>query len=443
MKKVVVTERALRELIVEALDSSSYIPDPKMVKVNDVVDPSAADTDPMNADYKPQDNVELDVAFKRMTQGMSDDDAPKIFDVLKGALDGKDKKSDPDKRNEKDKQNNMDAEGSTSKGTTGTTGTKPGTRSGTSQHESVVDDAIIREFVQAVVDSTPPKPRMTKVQQWLVEYIASTKVSADPADVAADEEEEEDLETKDQRELDAIFSNIAKEFGWSVAGAKQFADKAFARYRFVKKELAPNGPNLAKNPKRKRTQMDITILQAYTDYLQELQPNLAEHDFEFLKDHPEQALEMDGFREYLHSHINTTMSDDYTNADGSYWVGTTQKDDGEWNRHFQNAPVIKADYGHLPFENDADGNAVYDFDDNEKVHKQTANKARNALSLSARDSKGRWKNDLRNYVRPIVQRRRAVAARKAEQERQEQHAQMEKDRASPIVRAGRSQQGSE
>lgn len=432
MKKVVVTEQALRELIVEALDSSSYIPEPKMVKVNDVVDPSAADTDPMNPDYKPQDNVELDVAFKRMTQGMSDDDAPKVFDVLKGALDGKDDKSNPDKRNEKDKQNNMDStEGSASKGTTGTTGTKPGTRSGTTQHEG--NRAVVREFIQAVVDSEPPKPRKpSKVQQWLAEYIASSSVATDPADEIADDDEDEDLEAKKKRELDVIFSNIAKEFNWSVAGAKQFVDKAVARFRFVSSQL-PNGPNLEKDSKIERTQMDIAILQSFKDYLEQLRPHLSPGDFDFLQNHPGQALEMDGWREWFNPHLDTMMSKEWVNEDGSHWLGRVGID-GSMKRHYQFAPVIKPDYGYLPFDKDEEGNNVYDFDENEKIHEQTLNRAFRALNPASADTKFRHRNDLRNYMRPIERRREVIAALKAAKKRAEHPPEPVRDRSSPIVK---------
>lgn len=409
MDKVIVTESELRRAIAEALDSSSYVPEPKMVKVNDVVDQSAADTDPMNPDYKPQDAVELNVAFKRMTTGMDPDKAPKIFDVLKGALDGKD--PDPDQRNEKDKE--KVAEPSTTKSTTSTTGTKSGTRSG-SGHQS---EAVIRDHVRLMLSQSPP--------------VTPTIESFDSYDqVVNGSEDEEELPdghiVKAQATEDEIFAKIAKELGYSIAGAKQFVDKAQARFRFMSREL-PNGPNLAKNPTEKREEADSMILQAFTDYVNHLEtvpenpdapyaPDepkaLTPDDVRLLRDHPHLALELEGFRQYLEHYIRGSMEGGFFMTENGtkpwkvrVWDEETKTESWHLGKHFQHAPMIESSFDDF-MPSDAvvsedpslNENAIYDSADAEKKHITLARRGYNALKLDARDNKGRFDHDLLEYV---------------------------------------------
>jgi hypothetical protein len=409
MKKVVVTDRALRELIAETLDSSAYVPEPDLVNVNDVVDPSAADTDPSDPNYKPQNSTELGVAIKRMTTGMDSEQAPRVFDVLKGALDDKKDDEDPsdpdghDQRNEKDKQDMNEP-----KGTTSTTGSKTGTRSGTHATE-----AFLREVVRSNL-STIPLNLLYLVEDYQEPNSYDRAVgSIDDEDPTF--EDEFDPEPTMLSDDEFNFSDIAKELGLGVSGAKQFVDKARARFRFLSKEL-PMGPNLEKGQKDKREEADKMILQAYTDYVEKLKSTgeLTPDDVQLLQDYPHMALELDGFREFLHHYIRASMQGGFENLDGTPWAGITGKN-GEVSTHYQHSPAFKPSYdSFMPFDSDEEGNAVYDFDDNEKEHRRTVDKATSAVKLDAVDIKKRPKHDLQAYTDPAT---RAAALKAAEEKR--------------------------
>lgn len=88
MKSVVITETALRELVREAMDSSSNSHlDPKLpVRINPVVDPSAAETNPSNSNFVPQNKSELLSALRVMCDVESDDDVPAVYIAVKDAI---------------------------------------------------------------------------------------------------------------------------------------------------------------------------------------------------------------------------------------------------------------------------------------------------------------------------------------------------------------------
>lgn len=88
MRSAVITEAALRELICEALDSSSNSHlDPQLpVRINPVVDPSAAETDPGNSSFLPKNKAELLSALRVMCDVEDDEDVPVIYIAVKDAI---------------------------------------------------------------------------------------------------------------------------------------------------------------------------------------------------------------------------------------------------------------------------------------------------------------------------------------------------------------------
>ena len=96
----VLKESDLRKMVKILLEDKSL--GPSMVKVNPVVDPSAALTDPANKDYKPDSKVELSVALSGMIQDMSDDDVHDVYDRIKQALE---KKEDEEGKDQMQKSN--------------------------------------------------------------------------------------------------------------------------------------------------------------------------------------------------------------------------------------------------------------------------------------------------------------------------------------------------
>lgn len=81
-------ESQLRQMVKVLLEDKTL--GPEMVKVNPVVDSSAALTDPSNPDYKPNNKQELQVALTAMLNTLSDDKVPDVYDSLKHAMQAKD-----------------------------------------------------------------------------------------------------------------------------------------------------------------------------------------------------------------------------------------------------------------------------------------------------------------------------------------------------------------
>lgn len=82
--KKFVNESELRSLVKVLLEDKTL--GPQMIKVNPVVDPSAAVTDPANPDYKPSSKQELQVALTAMVSDLPDDMVPNVYDSLKHAM---------------------------------------------------------------------------------------------------------------------------------------------------------------------------------------------------------------------------------------------------------------------------------------------------------------------------------------------------------------------
>jgi hypothetical protein len=82
--KKFMNESELRSLVKVLLEDKTL--GSQMVKVNPVVDPSAALTDPTNPDYKPTSKQELQVALTAMMNDLPDDNVPSIYDALKHAI---------------------------------------------------------------------------------------------------------------------------------------------------------------------------------------------------------------------------------------------------------------------------------------------------------------------------------------------------------------------
>lgn len=79
-----INESELHALVKVLLEDKSL--GPQLVKVNPVVDPSAAVTDPSNFDYKPNTKQELCVALVSMIDDLSDDRVSDTYDSFKNAL---------------------------------------------------------------------------------------------------------------------------------------------------------------------------------------------------------------------------------------------------------------------------------------------------------------------------------------------------------------------
>ena len=266
MTKVIVSDKALRELVREALDNKEFSGwssnGDGPVHVDSNVDPSAAVTDPVNPNFTPQSKTEFGVAVNQLVKDLPDTEMPEIYDTVKHALEINAKKED---------QEEMD---------------KKAAQGGTKQVEEAVRKAVRRTLAHMMTEA-PAGFR-------------------DPADVAADEDPDEPLEDKPRGKHGykktaignmndvggASFEEIAKSLGFSVAGAKQAVDKALEKARFLATSMDDD-------------EKEILILTAMNDYIKMLSKTgeLTGSDVQLMKDHPSIVRELDGFREFLHNVI--------------------------------------------------------------------------------------------------------------------------------------------
>lgn len=258
MAPVVVSEKALRDLVGEALDGGHLgdltVPEEEEtpVNVNPVVDPSAAETDPINPDFVPQNKAELGVAINQLTKDVPVDNVPKFYKTLRAVL-AVEKHDD-----EEDEQ------------------MKKAAKAGPAQVEETIRLSVRRALKEMVPD---------------------------PADVDADEEEAEAggrrrpaayKSTAIGNMFDvggASFEEIATSLNFSVAGAKRAVDKALEKARFLGKMDLDD--------------KEILVLTSMNDYIKMLSKSgeLSPADIQLMKDHPDIVRELDGFREFLNNSI--------------------------------------------------------------------------------------------------------------------------------------------
>jgi len=286
MTHVTVSEEALRELVREALDGGHLgdltMPEEEMpVSVNPVVDQSAAVTDPINPNFVPQTKPELDVALKQLTKDVPIDNVPQFYKTVIDAIEAS------DLENEEDAQMKKAAEG------------------GTTQVEEAVRNAVRNVLGEAEL----PPVRKIPFGVHGTEYMNSFRHAKDSlkSSFGSEEEEIDEPETNDEPVAPkkrgaykstaignmedvsgASFQDIAKELGFSVAGAKQAVDKALEKARFLATEIDQDD-------------LEIMILQTMNEYINSLNKTgeLSAADVRLMKDHPEIVRELDGFREFL------------------------------------------------------------------------------------------------------------------------------------------------
>lgn len=293
--QVTVSEEALRELVREALDGG-HLGDLTMpeeeppVNVNDVVDQSAAVTDPINPNFVPQTKPELDVALKQLTKDVPIDNVPKLYKAVLDVIETE------DLENEEDEQMKKAAEG------------------GTTQVEEMV-----RKAVRSVLDEAPlPPVRKIPFGVHGTEYMNSFQHAKDSLKDRFGKEEEPEVDAEEPEDAKpkkrgaykataignmedvsgASFQDIAKELGFSVAGAKQAVDKALEKARFLATGIDSDD-------------LEIMILQTMNEYIASLTKTgeLSAADVQLMKDHPDIVRELDGFREFLATAIKRKRKD--------------------------------------------------------------------------------------------------------------------------------------
>jgi len=270
MTKVTVSEDALRELVREALDGNEFEPIKfDVVNVNQVVDPSASVTDPLNPDFTPQTKPELDVAMHQLVKDVTIDKVPSTYKAFKAVID-----ADEEETMKKDEEEMKKQEDGGQKN---------------------VEEAV-RKAVRTMLSEITPR--------FDTSYSGTEYGSSYDDD---DDEEEKERDEKPGRKRKAYkpgalgnmadvdgatFDELAKEMGLSVAGAKRAVDMALEKARWMATQVDPD-------------ELEILILTTMKDYIDLLSKSgeLSPADVALMKDHPEIVRELDGFREFLHNSL--------------------------------------------------------------------------------------------------------------------------------------------
>lgn len=300
MPQVTVSEEALRELVREALDGGHLgnltMPEEEPpVNVNDVVDPNACVTDPINPDFVPQTKPELDVALKQLVKDVPIDHVPAVYKAIDAVV-----RDDVAREKEDDEM-------------------KKAAQGGTTQVEEAVRLAIRKMLQEAELPPVKKIPmgvhgaeymrRMEKTRSDLAKSLGSKQT-----DDELEPEAPEDGPLPDQggkRKAykstavggtadvgGASFQDIAKELGLSVAGAKRAVDQALAKAQWMAQDIDPDD-------------LEILVLQSMNRYIDMLQKTgeLSAADVQLMKDHPDIVRDLDGFREYLDGELKKSRKE--------------------------------------------------------------------------------------------------------------------------------------
>lgn len=345
MTKVVVTEKALREMVREAMWNKEFsgwsANHDGPATVNADVDPSAVVTDPINPNFTPQNKTEFGVAVNQLVKNLPDTEMPELFDTVKTAIDQNEEKKDEEEM------------------------TKQAAQGGTKQ----VEEAVRKQIRKILADLNPrwgnlteakpvdwsslppvtgPLPPVKKIPPGVHGGEYSRRIEKNKADLkrglgkAVDtidspvRPEELGIEEPAPPSTDdlgamgetpvnpedptvgdgvpdapgkrkaykatalggmsdvggASFEKIAQELEFSVAGAKQAVDKALEKARFLAVDMDEDD-------------LEILVLTGMNDYIKYLTKSgeLTPADVQLMKDHPDIVRELDGFREFLHNHI--------------------------------------------------------------------------------------------------------------------------------------------
>lgn len=287
-----ISESNLKTLVKRLLEDTTL--GPAMVKVNPVVDPSAAITDPANSDYKPQSRQELQIAFNVLIDDLTDDNIPDIYDSLKDVLS---KREDENGKEQMKKSNDKVEE------TIRLMIRKLLIESNVLLKEYYEQDPVTSKMIWKGKGPAPKLTASTNIQKLDPSARSSVVGPQSPAGKSLkstfkkmkDEEFDEPLDS-DKPEAGRTRRNkmqdgdklkmLAKEFGFkNPNGVAQFITRTIERFRY-------NWENY--------DDLNIAMLEIVKDYIDELAVggSLAPADVQFLQDHPEHVMDLETFRVY-------------------------------------------------------------------------------------------------------------------------------------------------
>lgn len=295
-----VTRDAVRQLVSEVFDNVHVKP----VVVNNVVDPSAPETDVSNTNFVPHNRQELSVALQHLIKNVNVDEVPATYKAIRSAIDDRDR-SDEVKNDTTDAIRN---EVRKILGTLSEADLPPVKKIPYGQHGG----EYMNRFNKAKKDLRKIfKAGGAEERDEVDAYIAAMDAergAAPGAEIDVEPASPEIGELPDQTATKrtrnkaykstaigsvadvsgASFEQIAKELGFSVSGAKQAVDKAIEKARWAQFTIDPD-------------EYEILVLTSMNDYISMLDKTgeLTPADVKLMKDHPDIVRELDGFREFL------------------------------------------------------------------------------------------------------------------------------------------------
>jgi len=222
-----ITKTALRQLVNEVLNNRSFGVNEE-VNVSDKVDPQLHDVDPFDPDFKPRSKDELE-------------------DMIDSCI-----------RNADIPEERM---------------------------------AAVGDNVKKVISNASTSVGLEEAVR-----LAVRNALKEAANVEA--QEQDDDKPKKHRKFDTAtdvggdsFKTIAKELGFSIAGAKSAVDRAMRKAQFLAKMDSDD--------------LELLVLYSVKDYIDFLRGSgeLEDADVQFMLDHPTEVEELDGFREFLAKRI--------------------------------------------------------------------------------------------------------------------------------------------
>jgi hypothetical protein len=365
--KVVISDKALREMVAEVLDNTGWSGEggSTAVVINPVTDPSVSVTDPVNPNYTPQNKTEFGVSMGRLVRNLPDSEMPGIYMAVKKALDQRSEKDEMDAAEQQamlgGSQEAIDANMGKGKETKHKQeGTMPVNNKIEEQLRAKIRGILLQVLQEAkpfdwkkAPAPTGPLPPVKKIPagehggEWnrreektkadlrkglghAVEKLDAPEVEDE---LSAEEGGEEaptaparraykptaigsmanvDYDTEAGETKPASFEEIAKELGFSVAGAKQAVDKALLRFRYLfphfedeksESEFMKVALNAFKdavvNGKVTLTPEEKERMQVWS-YIEHLQTSgeLSAGDVQLLHDHPSMVKDLDGYKEW-------------------------------------------------------------------------------------------------------------------------------------------------
>lgn len=366
MPKVIVSEKALREMVREALSSTGWSGEgnSSVVAINPITDPSAPVTDPINPNFTPQNKTEFGVAMGQLVKNLPDTDLPGVFNAVKKALDTRSEKDEIDAATQAamvaGSQEAIDSAGKTDMQDPDKKdkheGKMPTMNDVEAKLRARIRKAILEahglteadlkeagpkfDWSKAPAPTNPHNIQPRKIPAGTMGGEATRRAEKTAADLKKSlgksvdryESGEDDARDEDEPNLpDEESGESEKDPSKYKFGGHQHAHQEIgslgqvggASFEDIAKaaDMSVSGAKQAVDKALLRFKflhqamqddpeaVEIMVLTAMNDYINMLNKTgeLTAADVQLMKDHPDVVRELDGFRDYLHNTIKRTM----------------------------------------------------------------------------------------------------------------------------------------